>query len=333
MIAVIVLMILYTGVVFLVAVRPRRSELSVGELERRVKRGSGDAEEVLRREKLLPDVMVLRNFKLMVVGLAFVGIAVGVYGVWLGIFVMMMAMVGVMPLSRVRILRRLVAKLYESVEWRVLNFVEKFGGVFRVFREFSEEFASVRVSSREELEEVIATAGSDVISDEEKTIMMSAARFGEKKVADVMVVKDEVFFVGVEEVLTPMVLDKLHKTGFAQFPVIGGGVDEVEGVLRARDVLNIREKKSPVAGDVMEKGVGFVRDDHSLRHALGAFARTGYGFFVVINRRRETVGILTLRDLMESLLGQKMEDGFDEDDDRAVVAGRKLDSSKGGVDV
>ena len=123
------------------------------------------------------------------------------------------------------------------------------------------------------------------------------------------------------------------KTAFSQFPVIADDIDHIEGVLKARDVLKIRENRSPLAANVMDKRVYFVREDHSLEYALNAFVRTGYGFFVVINKYRETVGIVTLRDLMESLLGRKVEDEFDDDDNRAAVANRNLNNPSGGIDV
>lgn len=331
----IVLIILYVVVVLAMHVRPRRSEVSAFELKRRSQQGDEVATEALRRERLLPSVMVVRNFVIVVVGLAFVGCAIGRYGMLMGMLVAGLAVMSLGPARKLRTLTRLMRKQYGRVEEGVLDFVERFGVVFDFFRDISEDLAgNWRVDSREELEHVISTVGDDVISEDEKAIMLATVKFSEKKVSDVMVAKSQVVYLRKDELLTPVVLDKLHKTSFSHFPVVGEDIDHMEGILRARDVLNITEKKSPKVSSVMEKRVYFVRDDHGLDYALNAFVRTGYCFFVVINEHRETVGILTLRDLMESLLGKKVEDEFDEDDSRAAVAGRKpINSPKGGVDV
>ena len=72
----------------------------------------------------------------------------------------------------------------------------------------------------------------------------------------------------------------------------------------------------------MEKRVFYIREDQTLQHALNAFIRTHHHLFVVVNEYRETVGVLSLEDVMEALLGHEIVDEFDAHDDLRKVAER-----------
>lgn len=72
----------------------------------------------------------------------------------------------------------------------------------------------------------------------------------------------------------------------------------------------------------MDKEVCFIREDQMLDEALAAFLKTQKLLFIVINEFRETVGILSLEDVMEALLGQKITDEFEQHSSLRAVAER-----------
>ena len=331
------LIVLYVLIILMMFVKPVHSPLSEFELERRIKQNDDqDAFEALRREKLIPNVIIIKYFFLIVFGLVFVGSAITLCGTVWGLLMSGLAAVVLGPIMKLRTISKASNSLYSKAEDQILDFSDRFSSVFDFFRDISNDITGApRVDSKEELEHVITSSDPSIITDDEKAIILATIKFSEKSVSDIMVPKSQVTYLSKDEQLTPLVLDKLHKTSYSHFPVVADDIDHVEGVLRAKDVLSISDKRSPKAGNVMEKRVFFVRNDHSLEYALNAFVRTGYYFFVVINEHRETVGILTLRDLMESLVGREVNDEFDGDDDRKAVADRKPlnNSSKTVIDV
>lgn len=118
--------------------------------------------------------------------------------------------------------------------------------------------------------------------------------------------------VPMNELLGPLVLDDLHKKGYSRFPVIDGDIDHVVGMLRIQDLLTIdRKAKSHRAETVMSKDVYYIRENQTLQHALAAFLKTQHHLFIVVNEFRETVGLLSLEDVIEALLGQKIIDEYD----------------------
>ena len=132
--------------------------------------------------------------------------------------------------------------------------------------------------------------------------------------------------IGKDEVLGPIVLDGLYKTGHSRFPVIDGDIDHVVGMLYVQDLVTIsnakKSQKSYHVTDAMEHAVCYIREDQSLQQALAAFIKTRHHLFIVINQYRETVGLLSLEDALEALLGKKINDEFDTHEDLRKVAER-----------
>jgi putative hemolysin len=89
-----------------------------------------------------------------------------------------------------------------------------------------------------------------------------------------------------------------------------------------RDLLSLDVRESKTAEQLMEKKVYYIRHDDSLQHALAAFIKTRHHLFVVINESRETVGLLSLEDVLECLIGQKIIDEDDVHSDLRAVAAR-----------
>jgi CBS domain containing-hemolysin-like protein len=118
------------------------------------------------------------------------------------------------------------------------------------------------------------------------------------------------------------VLDDLHKTGHSRFPVTDGDIDHVIGMLHIQDIFTLDAKRSVTAEKAMEPRVFYIREDQTLDHALVAFLRTHHHLFIVVNEFRETVGILSLEDVIEALLGRKIIDEFDTHEDLRLVAMR-----------
>jgi CBS domain containing-hemolysin-like protein len=94
--------------------------------------------------------------------------------------------------------------------------------------------------------------------------------------------------------------------------------------------LTLDRKKSVTAERAMEPRVFYIHEDQTLRHALAAFLRTHHHLFVVVNEFRETVGLLSLEDVIEALLGQKIVDEFDTHEDLRTVASRASRANSGG---
>jgi CBS domain containing-hemolysin-like protein len=63
-----------------------------------------------------------------------------------------------------------------------------------------------------------------------------------------------------------------------------------------------------------------VHEDFTLYQALQAFLKTKHHLFLVVNSFEELVGILTIEDVLEQMIGKPIVDEFDRYDDLRAVA-------------
>ena len=156
------------------------------------------------------------------------------------------------------------------------------------------------------------------ISDQELELMRRILRFGDYHVRDLMVPRRHVKSVAVTDNIGPVLLDELHATGHTRFPV-NEGKTNIVGTFAVNDVPDINA--SGKVRDFYERHVAYAHQEDSLEQALRAFAQTHQHLLVVVNSFNEYVGIVTLSDILNRLLGEA-EKSFEEHDDRKAVASR-----------
>lgn len=156
------------------------------------------------------------------------------------------------------------------------------------------------------------------ISEPELHTMQGALTYGDKLVRDVMTPQRVTKSIAVTESVGPHLLDELHKSGHSRFPVYQDKPDNVIGMLYVRDLLNAKEGGQ--VKDYMKKDVFYIHEDQTLNQALQAFLKTKHHLFIVVNSFEEKVGIVTLEDIVEQILGKPVIDEFDKYDDLRAVA-------------
>lgn len=178
--------------------------------------------------------------------------------------------------------------------------------------------------SKQELIKIIkeheASPDSEIEADEER-IARGALSFGGRRAKEVMVPRSMVTSVEKQTLLTSEEIERLKKSMYSRFPVYEENIDNVVGVLYAHDLINAPNKR---AGEIAHKKVKFVKESEPLDHLLNAFIKSRNHLFVVVNDFAETVGVISLEDVIESIIGRKIVDEFDiYDDVRAAAMQRK----------
>lgn len=317
---VIILVVVFALLLLMAGVRPIRSSMSQFELVRRQNAGDKAAVAIARREVLLNDVISLQRALVALFLVIAVALAVVAFGWLIGIMIAVIIALEYGAVAKLRPIQTRAQKLYERYETHILNFVERFPFVARLLRGASVESSSnSQLDSREELEHLVTESGAILDTDERKLILHSL-KFNNRTVSEVMIPKSMIEGIDKKELLGPLVLDDLHKTGHSRFPVIDKDIDHVVGMLHIQDLLTISAKRSETVEKVMMPRVFYIREDQTLQHALSAFLRTHHHLFVVVNEFRETVGLISLEDVIEALLGRKIIDEFDAHDDLRAVA-------------
>lgn len=309
---------------------PAKSEF---ELVRLVESGDENAKHDLRRLDAYARLVTLQSLAETLLIIVISIVTVGTFGWLLGVLI---AVVGIMQrdtLSRLSFLRTKAASWYVPREMRFIDLVGRWSWL-DWFRGSSQPGGLPQFSSRAELEEVIKQSPALFHSDE-RARFIAGLHFDTKTIKDVMTPKAMIETAASDDIIGPLVLDELHKTGHSRFPVIRGDIDHVVGVLYLHDLVDLNHKKRTV-NDAMRAPVHYIHEDQSLEHALHAFLRVSRHLFIVVNDYRETVGVVSLEDVLEALIGKKIVDEFDRFDDLRAVAEsnpRKNNSPKGKKDI
>ncbi len=303
--------IVICGLVIGAGIKPRRSAYSLPELKRRATHSAAGKAQ-LEREQLLPGVLALLAVRTALLLVLMVILSIVTFGWVIGTMLAVTVAVLYAPLGHTRRVSTVSDKLYLKVEPKLLALVRKFPRFFAFLSDSTLQEAH-KVHSKQEFQELIERSGM-ALTDIERKVIVNAIDFNDKPVSSVMTPKSVIDFINKGEFLGPLVLDELHELGHSRLPVIDGDLDHVVGILYLRDLLSLDVKRSGTAEKVMDAHVYYIREDQTLEHALAAFLKNRHHLFIVINKQRETVGLLTIEDTIEALLGRKI---VDEDDNHA----------------
>lgn len=303
---VIMLGLVFTALLVVASMQPQSSEFTLAELERR-SRSSSVFKRHLKRERLLPDILVLLRIATALLFVVTIALSFSAFDWFYGCIAAVLLAIFYPVMARGRVLHRHAQTLYNKYEGKFLTFVSRFQVVFHFLRDTSlyEQKSLPKLASKEELIELVHSAG-DILTPNQKTLVSAGLTFSEKTVDSIMQPKKAIKFIRHDEFLGPLVLDELYSHGYSRLPVIEADLDHVVGVLHLRDLLSLDIKRSTTAEKAMEPKVYYIRHDDSLERALATFMQVRHHLLIVVNEAQETVGLVTLEDVVEALIGYKL---------------------------
>jgi magnesium and cobalt exporter, CNNM family len=131
-------------------------------------------------------------------------------------------------------------------------------------------------------------------------------RFGELEVSDVMVHRTEMLTINADDPVEDIVSAVL-KSEFTRIPLWKDSPENIVGILHAKDLLRIiRAGDSDLAkADIVAiaRPPWFVPDIRPLSEQLKAFRRRKTHFALVVDEYGEVMGLVTLEDLLEEIVG------------------------------
>lgn len=322
-IMIILTILLYLVVVMSASVVPRHSRLSVFERNRRSKTGDKDASIDEDREKTAEDISgVLRVIGALAL-VVFILVVLTTFGWLFGALVAVAGVLSYGSVARFRPIHDASQRLYERYEMAIIKFILQYHHIFKLFRGVPQQHDrdNIYISSREEFLYTVDHLPM-LLDKHERKLIHHGLEFATVTVESVMTPRSVMDVVKSDDLLGPLLLDELHKTGHSRFPVIGEDVDHVLGVLYIHNLLQLGDKRTRKASELMTTPVHYIKENQTLDHALAAFIQTRHHMFIVVNEYRETVGVLTLEDTIEALLGRKIVDEFDAHEDLRAVAAR-----------
>lgn len=149
--------------------------------------------------------------------------------------------------------------------------------------------------------DMIKHTPKSVLSATDRGRIAAVMSFDERTVGDLMVPKKEMIFVKENEVLGPLMLDKLYKSGFTNFPVVNRD-NKVLGVLHTEALNALEIKETDRASKHIDPIVNYLNPHDSLQDAVEEIGRTNGYYFLVQDDFDQLVGFFTAKMLLDYLL-------------------------------
>ena len=202
------------------------------------------------------------------------------------------------PLSVVGLVLSPGVRLLQGVSWLVNRLL----GITAPPTEIGEE----------EIRSLIAVgAQSGVVEENEAALLEKVFRFGDRQMREIMTPRPEFVMIDKDmrlDEFLPLYTEHSH----TRFPVYGGTMENVVGVLSSKDVLlamgqgRLKPEES-VTG--LLRPAFFVPETKTVSSTFDEMQRGGYGLVLMVDEFGGIAGLATMKQLLEVIVGQVGEEG------------------------
>jgi CBS domain containing-hemolysin-like protein len=163
------------------------------------------------------------------------------------------------------------------------------------------------------------SAGSGLIDEEEGRFTENVFTFGDRRAREVMVPRPQVQFVTTDASLNDVVA-RIRDTGLTRLPVCRpeGGLDAAVGLVHAKDLLVAVASGDDPPLESIARPAERVPESLLIDELLEQLRRQREALAIVVDEHGTAVGIVTLEDVLEEIVGE-IEDEFDPEQDDAIV--------------
>ena len=193
----------------------------------------------------------------------------------------------------------------------------------KTWREWIADRFPFEPTDRPELLEMLKDASERRLFDTDAlNIIHGALAVSDMRARDIMIPRSQVVTVAVDSGIDdflPTVIESKH----SRFPVIGDDMDDLKGILHAKDMLPLLLQDDCDDFDIKDyiRRTIVVPESKRLSDLLEEFRETRNHMALVIDEYGSVAGVVTIEDVLEQIVGD-IEDEHDIDDDSYI---NKLD--------
>ena len=204
-------------------------------------------------------------------------------------------------------------------------FVKIFGG--------DPHIEEATVTEDEILSLVDAGEETGVIEESQKEMINNIFEFDDKVASDVMTHRTDIVAVDISEDFS-MVVRTAVEEGYSRIPVYDDEPDNIKGILYVKDLLKYIGTSLPKSlkiADIMREAM-FIPESKKCRELFSLMTEKHLQMVVVSDEYGGVAGIVTMEDLLESIVGN-MQDEFDNEDEEFEVVSENVFNIDGTSDI
>ncbi|MBN1754726.1 HlyC/CorC family transporter [bacterium] len=166
---------------------------------------------------------------------------------------------------------------------------------------------------KSEIQDIFEINGNNTgLQAEEKLMIRHIVEFGETMVREVMVPRIDMICVESE---TPLkeVLETIISAGHSRIPVFQERIDNIIGILYAKDILNPLFRGENVILPKLVREAYFVPEAKRIRDLLEEMKKGKIHIAIVVDEYGGTAGMVSMEDLIEEIVGE-IQDEYDQEE-------------------
>lgn len=152
--------------------------------------------------------------------------------------------------------------------------------------------------------------GNTDLEDDEREMIASVIELGEQPVREVMVPRIDIF-AAPERSTVRDVLDRIVESGHSRIPIFDGSIDNITGVVYAKDLLKfLRDGSQTAPVQSLAREPYYVPETKKVDELLHEMQQRHVHLAVVVDEYGGTAGLITIEDLIEEIVGE-IQDEYD----------------------
>ena len=161
-----------------------------------------------------------------------------------------------------------------------------------------------RVTSDDILAMMEAGARAGVLAAQEQQVIANVFELDSRSVTSAMTLRERIAFFRRDDP-DELIRARIAAEPFSTYPVCDGDIDHVVGYVDAKDLFQRALKNQPIslAEEGLVRKVLIVPDRLSLAEVLAHFRQVHEDFAVIVNEYSRVVGVVTLNDVMSTVMG------------------------------
>jgi putative hemolysin len=142
----------------------------------------------------------------------------------------------------------------------------------------------------------------------ETAIVQMALRLGDRRVSGVMTPRTQVEWLDLADTEEEN-WRKVRDSDYSRFPVFDGGLNQVAGIIQVKDLLTAEMHWESFDLKRLVRPPLYIPDTATALRALEVFRKSGEAMLLVVDEFGDFQGVVTLHDILQSLVGDIAEPG------------------------
>lgn len=142
-----------------------------------------------------------------------------------------------------------------------------------------------------------------VLTEDELRMLHRIFEFGDTQVTAVMIPKDKMVKVDIN-IQPEGLLEMFTEQGHSRIPVYEGGPDNIVGIIYAHDLLQIWHNQQLIVVKDIIRPAYFVDGAKKVNELLREFQQKKIQIAIVLDKDKRALGMVTLEDLIEEIVGE-----------------------------